>query len=54
MAVTAKLFLIFCYLDPKRISEKLLKSAAHPVLKIDEDGSEQETVAEENGVESDL
>ena len=54
MAVAAKLFLVFCYLDSKRISEELLKGAAHPVLKMDEDGNEQETVAEDNGVEPDL
>lgn len=54
MAVAAKLFLVFCYLDSKRISEELLKGAAHPVLKMDKDGNEQETVAEDNGVEPDL
>ncbi|CAF9906722.1 MAG: hypothetical protein ALECFALPRED_002615 [Alectoria fallacina] len=54
MAVTAKLFLVFCYLDSKRISEELLKGAAHPVLKMDKDDNEQETVAEDNGVEPNL
>ncbi len=54
MGVAAKLFLIFCYLDSKRISEELLTGATHPVLKMDENGNEQETVAEDNGVEGDL
>lgn len=54
MAIAAKLFLVFCYLDPKRISEKLLTGVAHPVLKMDDDGNEQETLAEANGVEADL
>lgn len=54
MVVAAKLFLIFCYLDSKRISEELLTGAAHPVLKMDDDGNEQETVAKDNGVEADL
>ena len=54
MAVSAKLFLVFCYLDSKRISEELLKGAAHPILKMDADGNEQETVAEDDGVVPDL
>ena len=54
MEVAAKLFLVFCYLDSKRISEELLTGVTDPVLKMDEDGNEQETMAEENGVEVDL
>ena len=46
--------LVFCYLDSKRISEELLTGAAHPVFKMGEDGNEQVTVAEDNGVEPDL
>ena len=53
-AIGAKLFLIFCYLDSKRISADLFTGVAHPVLKMDDDGNEHETAAEDNGVEADL
>ncbi|KAG8530313.1 uncharacterized protein KY384_004815 [Bacidia gigantensis] len=54
MKVAAEVFLVFCYLDSKRISEELLTGVASPVLKMDEDGNEQDTIAEDNGVQGDL
>ena len=54
LALAAKLLLIFCFLDSKRISEELLNGVTKPVLKMDEDGNENETSAEDNGVDVNL
>ncbi|KAL9637359.1 MAG: hypothetical protein Q9164_002242 [Protoblastenia rupestris] len=53
-SIAAKLLLIFCFLDSKRISEELMNGVTETVLKMDEAGNENETIAEDNGVNADL
>lgn len=52
--IAAKLLLIFCFLDSKRISEGLINDVTKSVLKMNEADNENETIAEDNDVNADL
>ncbi|KAH0545468.1 hypothetical protein FGG08_000469 [Glutinoglossum americanum] len=52
--IAAKLLLLFCYLDSRRISSSLLECVTSPVAKVDDEGEVVEMLAEENGVSPEL